>query len=248
MSILVVGGVITLAAMAAPAAASTVSSATSGGRQAALTLTRPAVTKSIPVIRNPSVAAYLSEKRGLRSVSTTFEVPKITTCTAHENAGMGPVVILTGSSGYFVGAGAEAECQDGATAYIIAINHNGAETHPLNVAARNEIDVHVTIGARSVLVKIDDLTTKKTVSQSVPKGKVTYAELGDDSLSQNGRQVPIPRFSNHLFSDVKINGRVLKDATPLFAEYLVHGKTILIKPSALNKAGNAFVMDFEHAS
>jgi hypothetical protein len=49
----------------------------------------------------------------------------------------------------------------------------------------------------------------------------------DDGVSQ---QVPIPMFTSHQFTAVKINGKVLKDATPLLDEELVRGKTILIKP------------------
>jgi hypothetical protein len=242
MSILAVGAGISLAAMAAPAASA--SSGTSG-RSPALTLT---VAKgTIPLLKSKSTAGYLSELRGIKSVTATFEVPRITSCTAHQNAGMGPVIILVGN-GYFVGAGAEAECQDGTVSYMIAINHNGAETHPLNVAAKNKITVSIGIGAKVVVVKIDDLTTKAKTSQSLPKGKVTAAELGDDSLTQGRSQVPIPKFSNHEFSDVKINGKVLTHAGPLLDEELVRGKTVLIKPGPINKAGDAFAMDFEHAT
>jgi hypothetical protein len=175
-------------------------------------------------------------------------VPKIIGCTASENAGMGPVVIIVGP-GYFVGAGAEAECQNGTLSYLVAVNHDGSENHYLtNVSARDEISVQITIRSKSVLVKIEDLTTKQTTSQSLPKGKVTAAELGDDSLTQANHQVPIPKFTSHQFTAVKINGKALKDATPLLDEELVRGKTILIKPGRISKAGNAFVMSFEHAT
>ncbi|MGO8958496.1 MAG: G1 family glutamic endopeptidase [Streptosporangiaceae bacterium] len=227
--------------MAAPASASTVSSRT-GGR-----LQGPALALSIPVVKSKATAGYISEKRGIKSVSTTFEVPKITSCAAGQNAGMGPVVILVGN-GYFVGAGAEAECQSGTSSYMVAINHNGAETHPLNVAARDKISVDITIGSKTVLVKIEDLTTKEKTSQSLPKGKVTAAELGDDSLTQGQHQVPIPKFTSHQFTDVKINGKVLREAGPLLDEELVRGKTVLIKAGPIDKAGDAFVMDFEHAT
>jgi Peptidase A4 family len=229
MSFLAVGACVTLAATAAPALALGTTSA------------------KIPILKSKSTAGYISEKHGIKTVSADFEVPKIIGCTTSENAGMGPVVIIVGS-GYFVGAGAEAECQDGVLSYMVAINHNGSETHPLNVAATNEISVEITIRAKSVLVRIEDLTTKQTTSQSLAKGKVTAAEFGDDSLTQNNKQVPIPRFTKHQFSAVKINGKVLKDATPLLDEELVRGKTILIKAGAISKAGNAFVMNFEHAT
>jgi hypothetical protein len=241
MSFFVAGACITIAAAAAPAGAAAVSAPGS-----ALTLAAPAVTAKIPVLKSTATAGYISEKHGIKSVSATFEVPKIASCTSGQNAGMGPVVILAGS-GYFVGAGAEAECQAGTLSYMVAINHNGAETHPLSVAARNEISVDITIRSKSVLVKIENLSTKKTVSQSVAKGKVTDVELGDDSLTQGGHQVAIPRFTSHQFTHVKINGKVLKDAAPLLDEELVRGKTILIKPGAI-RSGDAFVMDFEHAT
>ncbi len=69
----------------------------------------------------------------------------ITNCTSTSNSGMGPVVILLGYH-YFVGAGAEAECQNGTTSYMVATNHNGSESHPLTVAAQDQISVTVTVG------------------------------------------------------------------------------------------------------
>jgi hypothetical protein len=201
---------------------------------------------AIPVVRTDASAGYLSEKSGIDSVSTTLEVPKITNCTSGHDTGMGPVVILIGSS-YFVGAGAEAECQDGVTSYMVAINHNGTEKHPITIAARNRISVDVTIGATDVSVKIDDLTTKKAATESVPKATVTAAELGDDSLSQGGQQVPIPRFTDHQFKDAKINGSALKKAAPLFDEKLVSGSTVLIQAGPI-KGGDKFVMHFKHAT
>ena len=229
MSFLAVGACITMAATAAPALALG---------------THPA---KIPVLKSASTAGYISEKHGIKTVSTVFEVPKIIGCTASENAGMGPVVILVGS-GYFVGAGAEAECQDGTLTYMVAINYNGSETHPLTVSAEDEISVDITIKSKTVLVNIEDLTTKEKTSQSLPKGKITAAELGDDSLTQDNQQVPIPRFTSHQFTDVKINGKALKDAVPLLDEELVRGKTVLIEAGRISKAGDAFVMYFEHAT
>jgi hypothetical protein len=241
LSFFIVGSCIAMAAAAAPAGAAAVSA-----RGPALTLSVPVVTAKIPVLKSTATAGYISEKRGIKSVSTTFEVPKITSCKAGQNAGLGPVVILAGS-GYFVGAGAEAACQDGTLSYMVAINHNGTETHPLSVAARNEISVDVTIRSKSVLVTIENLSTKKKVSQSVAKGKVTEVELGDDSLSQGSHEVAIPKFTSHQFTHVRINGKVLKDATPLLDEELVRGKTILVKPGPVS-SGDAFVMHFEHAT
>jgi len=229
MSLLAIGAGITMVATAAPALA------------VGTTATK------IPVLKSASTAGYISEKRGIKSVSTVFEVPKIIDCTASENAGMGPVVILVGS-GYFVGAGAEAECQDGTLTYMVAINHNGSETHPLTVAAQDEISVDITIESKTVLVKIEDLTTKQKTSQSLPKGKISAAELGDDSLTQDNHQVPIPKFTSHQFTDVKINGKALKDAAPLLDEELVRGKTVLIKAGRISKAGDSFVMYFVHAT
>jgi hypothetical protein len=229
MSFLAVGACAAMAATAAPALAAGTTEA------------------KIPLLKSKSTAGYVSEKRGIKTVSADFEVPKIIGCTASDNAGMGPVIIIVGS-GYFVGAGAEAECQDGVLSYMVAINHNGSETHPLTVAATNEISVEITIRSKSVLVRIEDLTTKHSTSQSLPKGKVTAAEFGDDSLTESGHQVPIPRFTRHQFTAVKINGKILRDATPLLDEELVRGKTILIKPGRIEKAGDAFVMSFEHAA
>lgn len=250
MSSLLIGSCVALAASAAAVAAPAGASATTspggvGERIGPLTLATPVA--KVPVEKSKSTAGYISEKSGIRTVSTTFEVPKITTCTSTENAGMGPVVILLGTN-YFVGAGAEAECQSGTTSYMIAINHNGTETHPLTVSARDKISVKISIGSKSVEVKIDDLTSKQKTSQSLPKRKVSDAELGDDSLTQSSKQVPIPRFTAHEFTDVKINGKVMRDASPLVDEELVKGKTVLIKASALNKAGDSFVMHFEHAT
>ena len=96
-------------------------------------------------------------------------------------------------------------------------------------------------------VASQNLSTKKKVSQSVAKGKVTEVELGDDSLSQGSHEVAIPKFTSHQFTHVRINGKVLKDATPLLDEELVRGKTILVKPGPIS-SGDAFVMHFEHAT
>ncbi len=244
MSFVVFASCMAVAAVAGPAGASVVSFRADG---AAITLAIPAANSKIPVVKDKSTAGYISEKSGIKTVSTTFEVPEITNCTAGHTSGMGPVVILVGP-GYFVGAGAEAECRGGVTSYLVAINHNGSETHPLTVAAKDKISVDVTIESKVVFVKIEDLTTKKTASQSLPKGKVTAAELGDDSLTQSGQRIAIPKFTDHQFTDDKINGKVLKDATPLTDEELVRGKTLLIEPGPLNKAGDLFVMKFEHAT
>lgn len=234
------GAAVVLATASAAASASAVGSHSTAARSAPFALT-------VSVIKSTGTAGYISEKRGIKTVSVTFEVPKITSCTASEKAGMGPVVILVGK-GYFVGAGAEASCQDGTTSYTIAINHNGTETHPLTIGAGEKISVDIGIGSKAVSVKIDDLSTKQKVSQFVPKGKITAAELGDDSLSQGKAELPIPKFTDHQFSDAKINGKALSHATPLLAEELVKSKTVLVKPGPLNKAGDGFVMLFEHAS
>ena len=90
--------------------------------------------------------------------------------------------------------------------------------------------------------------TKAKTSESVPKGKVTSAELGDDSLSQGKQRVPIPQFTDHQFTDAKINGKVLSKAGPLVDEELVSGKTILVEAGPIEKGGESFVMHFKHAT
>lgn len=235
-----------MAAAAAPAGASAVGLRAGGGPRLAAPLALAVPRAKIPLEKSTSTAGYVSAKSRIKTASTTFEVPEITNCTSSQNTGMGPVVILVGKN-YFVGAGAEAECQSGATSYMIAINHNGTETHPLTVSAKDKISVQITIGSKSVAVKIQDLTTKQKTSESLPKRKVSDAEFGDDSLSESSKQVPIPKFTAHEFTDVKVNGKVLRDAVPLIDEELVSGKTVLIKAGALNKAGDSFVMHFEHA-
>jgi len=248
LSSVLIGTCMTLAiaAAAGPATASAVGSRAGGGSRVGAPLALSAPQAKIPLEKSTSTAGYISAKHGIKSASTTFEVPKITNCTASQNTGMGPVVILVGKN-YFVGAGAEAECQSGTTSYMIAINHNGTETHPLTISAKDKISVQITIGSKNVEVKIEDLTTKQKTSQSLPKRKVTDAEFGDDSLTQNSKQVPIPKFTAHEFTYVKVDGKVLRDATPLIDQELVSGKTVLIKAGALNKAGDSFVMHFEHA-
>jgi len=208
---------------------------------------RTALTLAIPVSKSTVTAGYVSQERGITSVSTTFEVPSITNCTPSTNAGMGPVVILLGPH-YFVGAGAEAECQNGTTTFIVAINHNGSEAHPLTVAAQDEISVTVTVGRTVVGVRIDDKTSNKVVAQNVPKSTVTAAELGDDTLFQGHQEVPIPQFTDHKFASTEINGKVLRLATPLTEDELVKGSTVLIAPSAISASGASFVMRFLHAS
>jgi len=248
ISTALIGTSMTLAAAAAtpPAGASAADAHAGNGDQfAPLTLT--ASSARIPLEKSKSTAGYISAKSGIKTVSATFEVPEITNCTSSENTGMGPVVILVGKN-YFVGAGAEAECQSGTTSYLIAINHNGTETHPLTVSAKDKISVQVTIGSKNVEVKIEDLTTGHKTSQALSKRKVTDAEFGDDSLSEGSKQVPIPKFTDHEFSSAKVNGKVLRDASPLLDEELVKGKTVLIKAGAFNKAGDSFTMLFEHAS
>lgn len=202
---------------------------------------------SIPISKNAVIAGYVSEEKNISTVSTTFEVPNITNCTPGSNSGMGPVVILLGPR-YFVGAGAEAECQNGTTTYLVAINHNGSESHPLTVAAQDQINVSVTVGRTVVGVRIDDMTANKKIAQNVAKAKVTAAELGDDSLFQNGKEVPIPVFTDHRFVSTKINGKVLKVATPLIDDVLVLNKTVLIEPSPISPSGASFVMRFVHAT
>jgi Peptidase A4 family len=218
-----------------------------GGRATSRDDARLALATSIPIDKNGVTAGYISEETGISTVSTVFEVPTITNCTSGTNSGMGPVVILTGPR-YFVGAGAEAECQNGTTSYMVAINHNGTETHPLTVAAEDQISVTITIGKTVVGVRIDDMTSNKRVDQNVPKGKVTAAELGDDSLFQGHDEVPIPRFTDHKFFSTKINGKVLKVAVPLIEDELVLRKTVLIEPGPISASGASFVMKFVHSA
>jgi Peptidase A4 family len=208
---------------------------------------RLAPATSISIYKNTATAGYVSEEEGISTVSTTFEVPAITNCTAGTNAGMGPVVILTGPR-YFVGAGAEAECQNGTITYMVAINHNGAETHPLTVAAQDQISVTVTVGRTLVGVQIVDKTSAKKVAQNVAKAKVTAAELGDDSLFQGSKEVPIPAFTDHKFLSTRINGKVLKDAAPLIDDELVLHNTVLIEPGPISASGASFAMKFLHAT
>jgi hypothetical protein len=202
---------------------------------------------SIPIDKNAVTAGYVSEEEGISTVSTTFEVPKITNCTAGNNSGMGPVAILLGP-GYFVGAGAEAECQNGSPSYLVAINHNGSESHPLTVAALDQINVTITVGKTVVGVRIDDMTSNKKVAQNVAKAKVSAAELGDDSLFQGHKEVPIPMFTDHKFFSTKINGKVLAAAKPLTDDVLVLKSTVLIEPSPISASGASFVMKFVHAT
>lgn len=240
LAVAAAGSCLALGAMPATAGAAR---AVTGSRGDA----RFALAGSIPIDKNAVTAGYVSEEKGITTVSTVFEVPKITNCTSSSDSGMGPVVILLGPR-YFVGAGAEAECQNGTTSYTVAINHNGSETHPLNVAAQDQISVTVTVGKTVVGVRIDDMTSNKKVAQNVPKAKVTAAELGDDSLFQGHREVAIPRFTDHKFFSTKINGRVLKVATPLVDDVLVLHKTVLIEPSAISPSGALFVMRFVHST
>lgn len=207
---------------------------------------RLAPATSVPIDKNAVIAGYVSEEEGISTVSTTFEVPAITNCTAGKNSGMGPVVILTGPR-YFVGAGAEAECQNGTTSYMVAVNHNGSETHPLTVAAHDQISVTVTVGKTVVGVQIVDMTSHQKAAQNVAKGKVTAAQLGDDSLFQGSKEVPIPAFTDHKFVSTKINGKVLKDAAPLIDDELVFHNTVLIEPGPISASGASFAMKFVHA-
>ena len=231
-----------LALSTAPSAAGAARAATGSRADARL-----ALAASIPINKNALTAGYVSEEKGISTVSTTFEVPNITNCAPGSNSGMGPVVILLGPR-YFVGAGAEAECQNGTTSYLVAINHNGSESHPLTVAAQDQISVTVVVGKTVVGVRIDDKTSNKIVAQNVAKAKVTAAELGDDSLFQGHHEVPIPKFTDHQFVSTKINGKVLKLAVPLVDYELVLGKTVLIEPGAISASGASFVMRFVHAT
>jgi Peptidase A4 family len=202
---------------------------------------------AIPVDKNSVTAGYVSEETGIDKVSTTFEVPAISNCTSDSDSGMGPVVILLGPK-YFVGAGAEAECQNGTTSYMVAINHNGSESHPLTVAAEDQISVTVTVGKTVVGVQIEDMTSHKKVAQNIAKAKVTAAELGDDTLFQGSKEVPIPTFTDHKFVSTEVNGKVLSAAKPLTDDVLVLHKTVLIEPGPISKSGASFTMLFEHSS
>jgi Peptidase A4 family len=208
---------------------------------------RLVVATPIPVDKNSVTSGYVSEEKGISKVSTTFEVPAITNCTSADNSGMGPVVILLGSK-YFVGAGAEAECQSGTTSYMVAINHDGSESHPLTVAARDQINVTIIVGGTVVGVRIDDMTSHKVVAQNVAKSKVTAAEFGDDSLFQGSKEVPIPTFTDHKFISTEVNGKVLRSAVPLTDDVLVLHRTVLIEPSPISASGASFTMKFVHAS
>ena len=203
---------------------------------------------STTISKSPSFAGYISQKKHIKSVLATLEVPFIKKCPSTADGGMGPVVIVGGKK-YFVGAGAEASCRKGTTTYQIAVNYNGSESKFLSVKPKDEITVYVTVGAKKTTVVIDDLTSKQKISKDVPAGVPTYADLGDDTLvdSSTNKQLPIPPFSDHRFTGVKINGRALGTATPLSAQELVLRKTVLILPGALSAKGTAFTMIFKNA-
>ena len=190
---------------------------------------RLAPATSIPIDKNTVTAGYVSEVKDISSVSTTFEVPAITNCTSASNSGMGPVVILTGSR-YFVGAGAEAECQNGTTSYMVAINHNGSEPSPHR--RREGSDQRHRHGRED---RGGSVNRRHDVAQAgCPErreGEGDRRGLGDDSLFQGSKEVPIPMFTDHNFVSTKINGKVLKVAEPLIDDELVLHNTVLIEPA-----------------
>jgi len=205
-------------------------------------------TSKPPIYQSTSFAGYTSEEKGLKAVLATLEVPLITKCGATADSGVAPVVIVEGSK-YFVGAGAEASCQNGARTYRIAVNYNGSETKSLTVKPEDEITVYIATSSKSTTVKITDLTSHQKTSQTVPGGVATAALIGDDTLEQGGtkQQLPIPSFTDHKFTFCKVNARALSTATPLIDEELVKGKTLLIQASALLANGTGFWMYFKNA-
>jgi hypothetical protein len=203
---------------------------------------------SIVVTKNTSFGGYLTQRSRIKSVLATLEVPFIKKCATTEDSGMGPVVIVGGST-YFVGAGAEASCELGATTYQIAVNYNGSENKFLTVKPKDQVIVYIAVTSKSTTVVINDLTSKKKISRQVPAGVLTYAELGDDTLVNGGtnKQLPIPAFTNHRFTDCKVNGQDFSMATPLTDQELVKGKTVLIQAGPLTTKGTAFTMLFKNA-
>lgn len=222
----------------------------SSTRAAGQTAQRPgghsalAPTVSVTTVKDKSFAGYISEKTGIKTVSTRFEVPQITKCPATGNSGFGPVAIVVGSNNYFVGAGAEAACQSGVKTYQLAINYNGSEKKFIGVKPEDIVFVSITVSSTKTAVHIENLTTKHSISQQVPAGHVTAVELGDDTLTQGTTQLPVPPFSHHLFNHAKVNGYPLSKATPLFDEELVKNTIVLIKASALTSLGTAFTMTY----
>ena len=234
------------AALSALAWVTGAGAAGASGRPSALgrlTLSRPAAVEKSTVF-----AGYTSEATGITTVAATLTVPHVTTCTASEDAGMGPVVIVDGPK-YFVGAGAEASCDFGSITYQIAVNYNGSEKKFLTVRPKDKITVSITLGRTTTTVAITDVTSKQSTSRVVPAGKVQVASLGDDTLENlsTHKALPIPSFTNHQFTAVKVNGKPLAKATPLVRQELVKGSKVLVQAGLLTSGGTAFKMYFKAA-
>jgi len=207
------------------------------------------LSSSTPVQKSTGFAGYSTEAAKLKSIVATFEVPSIKRCGKTADSGFGPLVIV-GSSTLFVGAGAEAACEDGTTTYQIAVNYNGSESKLLTVKPKDKITVRITMTSKNTIVKINDLNSKRKLNKREPASHPTFASLGDDSLvnEDTGQQVPIPPFTNHRFFNCEVNGKALSKATPLIDQELVNGKTVLIKAGPLTSKGTAFTMYFKKAS
>jgi len=213
-------------------------SARVGGR---LTMAKP------PLSKSTRFAGYTTGGAGLKTVTTTLKVPLITKCSTKTlDAGFGPVAILEGT-GYFVGAGAEAACSGGTKTYEIAVNYNGSENKLLVVKPKDEISVTITVTKTNTSVKIKDLSSKQKTARTVPIGPISEVFLGDDSLVNASGQIPIAPFTDHKFSNCKINGKFLGKSKTLIDYELVKGKTVLIQAGPLSSTGASFTMFFRKA-
>jgi hypothetical protein len=133
--------------------------------------------------------------------------------------------------------------------YEIAVNYNGSENKLLVVKPKDEISVSITVTRKVTSVKITDLTSKQKTARTVPIGPISEVFLGDDTLvnSSTGKQLPIAAFTDHKFSNCKINGKFLGKSKTLTDYELVKGTTVLIQAGPLSSTGASFTMLFRKA-
>jgi hypothetical protein len=178
------------------------------------------------------------------TLTTTFTVPALT-CTA-TNAGIAPgAFIFDGptSAEKLDGAAVIDQCVSGKAqanaATVIAGATNNDTTHA--VAAGDKIQVTVTVGTGGTSVKVQDLTTGRTFTDTA-SGTDTApdAELpGVDAVISGSTltQLPVPTFSGASFTSTMVGGTAIGTASPTAVQW-VKGCAILLRPGAISSGTN----------
>jgi hypothetical protein len=183
------------------------------------------------------------------SSGDTFTVPTLT-CSGTSFRGVAAgALIFAATSGVPTGAGVLLLCSGATAAYQGELVINGAGTATtFTPKAGDVITVSTSESATSAKATIKDVTQAKSKSLSSTTGATNGSVLvGIDSLSNNGTQLPVPKFATIKFTNGKEDGKTVKLAGGKPFNMQTSGGVLQILTGALGTTGNNWSETFKHS-